>query len=903
MGNQLLTMKLYAPPLRPGLVHRLRLLEKMSLGLQEGKRLTLITAPAGYGKTTLALEWLASLDQAHSWLSLDRTDNHPLQFLTYLVAALGKVEETVKQELEPFLRAQTEQDEAARVHSLLLALVNQLAKIQTSFILVLDDYHTITDLAVHEALGFILEHQPPQMHLVIVTRQDPLLPLSKLRTRGQLTEIRLGELRFTQEETNQFLNETMKLGLLPDEIVALEVRTEGWIAGLQLAALSLSELPPGSQTPLDAAARSKYILAFAGDDRHVVDYLLDEVLSRQPEEIQRFLLNTSVLDRLSGPLCDALLEDQEQSSQQLLERLERSNLFIIPLDNRRHWYRYHHLFADLLSSRLQSTNPDQVTVLHHRARKWFESANMFADAVDHALLAEDFDNALRLIEEIAGASIWVSGELPVLLNWSKRLPEEVLMSRPRLSLYCARALFFNGQIDMADRYLQQAETALCARGQNDGSMDEVWGILYTNQATVRAMCGDSEVALELANRAKTLIPKTDVSTRARIAHAVGMAAHLQGDLREAELAFSEAVQLAHQVNNRNLWLDVIACLALTQILSGRLREAEHLCQNILDTEFHNQYIPTTCAILFALALIKYEQNELLQAQHMLEMSIQLAQEASWLHILWQAYLLDSQIQQAMGESQKARQAIKHAEQVAVRYKIPRVSRIISAYQAKIDLVEANLEAAMRWEEGYEGRSATEKLRDFEELTRSRVLLSRGNYSESLSFVNTTLGKMRAAGRMSGVIEALILKAETLEALGECEAGIEAMMEAVKLAEPEGFVRVFLNQGKRTADLLSRIWQMRIPANVMSYAWRLLEAFHETGLVDSPHSPLNVLVEPLSERELEVLRLIAEGLSNPEIAARLYLSVNTLRAHTTHIYQKLDVHSRMQAVARAKELGL
>jgi LuxR family maltose regulon positive regulatory protein len=535
--------------------------------------------------------------------------------------------------------------------------------------------------------------------------------------------------------------------------------------------------------------------------------------------------------------------------------------------------------------------------------KWFESADMFADAVDHALLAEDFDSALRLIEEIAGTSIWTSGELPVLLNWSKRLPEEVLLSRPRLSLYCARALFFNGQIDMADRYLQQTEKSLRARGQNDESMDEVWGVLFTNQATVRAMCGDSEVALELANRAKTLIPKMDVSTQARIAHAVGMAAYLQGNLKEAELAFSESIQLAQEVNNRNLRLDVVACLAITQILSGRLREAERLCQNILDTEFQNQYIPTTCAILFALAVIKYEQNELLQAQHMVETSIQLAQEASWLHILWQAYLLQSQIQQSMGESQKAGQAIRHGEQVAVRYRIPRVARIISAYQANLDLTEGNLEAAVHWVEGYEGRAAAEKLRDFEELTQSRILLSRGNYSESLSVLNRTLEKARAAGRIASLTEAKILRAQVLEALGECEAGIESMTEAVELAEPEGFVRVFLNQGKRTADLLSRIRQMKIPANVMSYSGKLLKALNEKGLVDSPQIALKVLVEPLSERELEVLHLIAEGLSNPEIAARLYLSVNTLRAHTTHIYRKLDVHNRMQAVSRARELGL
>lgn len=903
MENQLLTMKLYAPPLRSGLVHRLRLLEKMSLGLQEDGRLTLITAPAGYGKTTLALEWLASLDQPYAWLSLDRADNHSFQFLTYLIAALEQVDEKVGQILEAILKEQTEQDETARLHSLLTAFVNQLANIQTPFTLVLDDYHTITDLTIHEALSFILEHQPPQMHLVIATRQDPLLPLSKLRSRGQLTEIRLGELRFTQEETNQFLNETMKLGLLPDEIVALEVRTEGWIAGLQLAALSLSEFPVGSQRPPDLEARSKYIKAFAGDDRHVVDYLLDEVLSRQSEEVQRFLLYTSVLNRLSGSLCDALLEDHEQSSQRLLESLERSNLFIIPLDNRRQWYRYHHLFADLLNSRLQSTNPGLVPVLHHRASQWFEATGMFADAVGQALLAEDFENAIRLIEGIAGDSIWANGELPVLLEWSKRLPEDVSRTRPRLSLYCARALFFNGQVDMAAKYLQQAEDALRERGQVGDPKEELWGVLFMNQATVQAMCGDSERALELASQAKLLISTAEISTHARIAHATGIAEYLMGNMMEAAAAFSEAIQLAEQAKNRNLGFDVIACLALTQILSGKLSEAEHLCQNALTTEVQNRYLPTSCALHLALALIQYERNELDKAQATVETSIAFAQKAGWLHILWQAYVLQSQIQQAIGNLQNARRSIKNADQVAIRYRISRVSRIISAYQAEIDLASGNLEAAAHWTKGYESRSAAEKLRDFEELTRSRILLSCGSYSESLSVVNCTLEKANATGRIASVIEAKILRSQVLETLGECEASVGSMIEAVELAEPEGFVRVFLNSGKSTADLLSRVRQLKIPTNVMRYSWRLLEAFNQTGLIHSPAETVNVLVEPLSARELEVLGLIADGLSNPEIATRLYLSVNTLRAHTTHIYQKLDVHNRMQAVTRAKELGL
>ncbi len=903
MNGQLLTTKFYPPPLRPSVVHRLRLLEKMNQSMQEGARLTLITAPAGYGKTTLALEWITSLNCSYSWLSLDRTDNHPIQFLTYLIAALGQVDEQIREALTAALDTQTELGEDARVQSLLMLLVNQLAGVRAPFVLVLDDYHTLTELAVHQALEFILEHQPLQMHVVIATRQDPLLPLSKLRSRGQLTEIRLGELRFTQQEAGQFLNDTMRLGLHQDEVTALQVRTEGWIAGLQLAALSLAEMPAWSQTALDAKARSDSIRAFTGDDRHVADYLLDEVLSRQPEEIQRFLLYTSVLKHLSGSLCDSLLEFKEPSGQRILETLEHANLFVIPLDNRRQWYRYHHLFADLLNSRLQSADPELVAGLHRRASQWFEAAGDFAEAVDHALLAEDFDNALRLIEELAGVSIWATGELPVLLNWARRLPEELLRTRPRLCLYCARALFFNGQVTLADKYLQQAEDALKARRQSGSVTDELWGVLYTNQATVRAMCGDSEEALELAGRAKSLVPAEDVSTHARIAHAVGMAEYLTGNVSAAQAAFSQAVHLTKQVSNRNLGLDVIACLALTQILACELTEAELTCQNALAPDVATRSVPAAGPIFLALALIQYERNDLPTAREAVETSIELARKAAWPHVLWQAYLLQAQIHQALKEPQAAQDALDQAEQLAIRYTIPRVSRVISAYRARIALAQGNVDTALRWARGYQPDAATEQLRDFEELTLAHVLLSQGGCTEALPSLSSTLEKSRSSGRIASVIEADILKAQALEATGEPQEASRSMLEAVELAEPEGFVRPFLEQGRCVADLLTRIRQRALPASAMSYSWRLLEAFEDGRSLPVPIKPQNALVEPLSQRELEVLCLMGDGLSNPEIAARLYLSVNTLRAHTTHIFRKLDVHNRVQAISRARELGL
>jgi LuxR family maltose regulon positive regulatory protein len=399
-----------------------------------------------------------------------------------------------------------------------------------------------------------------------------------------------------------------------------------------------------------------------------------------------------------------------------------------------------------------------------------------------------------------------------------------------------------------------------------------------------------------------LIPETEVSTRARIAHAVGTAQYLKGQVREAETAFSEAIQLSQQANNRNLRLDVIACLALTQILSGRLSEAERLCQSVLDQGLQKPSVPATCAIFFSLALIDYERDDLLHAREKIETAVELAQKASWLHILWQAYLLQSQIWQALGDSQNASQAIRQAEQVALHYRIPRVARIIAACQVSVALAGNDLEAAVSWAESHENHAVAEELRDFEELTLARVFFVRGDIAEALSRVDSTLGKAEAAGRLASILRALILKAQLLEACGDLEAGLTLIARAIELAEPEGFIRVFLEGGDPINGLLSQLRQQRLPASVMGFCGRLLESLGEKVSAERNGLP-DGLVEPLSERELEVLQLIGDGLSNPEIAERLYVSVNTLRAHTSHIFQKLAVHNRMQAVNRAKQIGL
>ena len=455
------------------------------------------------GKTTLVLEWLAARERVHCWLSLDRGDNHPVLFLAYLIAALQQVDATIGQEQLAGLHISGgASPDGLWLQQQLIPLINQVATVERPFSLVLDDYHVINELAIHEALTFLLEHQPPQMHLVITTRQDPLLPLSRLRSRGRLTEVRLSDLRFTSQEGAAFLNETMALGLSPDELATLEARTEGWIAGLQLAALSLVLPQPGADNP----SRKLDLAASFGDDRHVVDYLMDEVLSRQPAHLQKFLLQTSILQRLCAPLCDALvaLEDSRAGgdllatggtspSQRILEELERRNVFIISLDNQRHWYRYHHLFGSILQNRLQSADPHMVVGLHRRASEWFEQEGLMTEAVDHALLAEELERALSLIERSARTNIWASGDLPTLLNWSKRLPEAALLARPGLCLYYARGLFFTGHVEAAERYLDAAVRALQAReasgdhGRTDLPLEELGDRLYQPGD----VCGDA----------------------------------------------------------------------------------------------------------------------------------------------------------------------------------------------------------------------------------------------------------------------------------------------------------------------------------------------------------------------------------------------------------------------------
>jgi LuxR family transcriptional regulator, maltose regulon positive regulatory protein len=892
-----LSTKLYPPPLRPGLIRRAALLARLDQGLALGRVLTLVSAPAGYGKTMLVRAWLEGLTWPYTWLALDRSDNFPAQFLAYLVAALQRVNGRIGVQLKPAEAG------AEDLTSAFETLINDINAFGHPFVLVLDDYQAITDIVIQAGLAFLLDHLPGNLHLVLITRQDPLLRLSKYRSRGQMTELRLSDLRFTQAEVAAYLNEVMGLGLDAEQVASLAARTEGWAAGLQLAGVSLLERPAGDGSG-DERSRAGFIQNFTGDDRYVMDYLMDEVLSLESETAQRFLLYTSVLKQMCAPLCDALLAEHAEpgDSQAQLERLERSNQFIIPLDHHRQWYRYHHLFGDLLHSRLQSSQPELLPELHRRASGWYESAGFIAEAIDHALLSEDFGRAVKLIEGAAPTTIWSSGDLPALLRWSIRLPEDALSTRPRLALYYARALFFSGQIETAAGYLESVRHTLLGPIHEESAQGDLLGVLHTNQATFAAMRGEVRQAIAYASQAAEWVSDDDLSGLGRIGHALGTAHHLSGQYRAAQEILADALHQAELAANRNLGLDLAGCLALAMIERGRLAAAQAVCTQALDAFEEAEAAPPACAVYLAQARLAFEQGNLELAQTRSQVAGDLALKAGWTHVLWRVHALQAQLMAARGDAAGVEQTLWRLDQLLLQYSIPWIERLAGAYRARLALRLGDQAVAGAWSEDYENEDAGEVLPVFEELTLAEVYLTQGRPQAALHILDLLDPALQTGDGTLAQVELGILRARALWRLERPQEARDALSQAALKASPDSLVRSFLDH-KDELRIVVESWLARARPPFLA---QLLESAPDalaSGQAPAPVVTPVVLVEPLSARELEVLSLIAEGMTNPEIAARLYLSVNTLRAHTTHIYQKLDVHNRVQAVSRARQLGL
>jgi LuxR family maltose regulon positive regulatory protein len=941
----LLKTKLYIPPVRPERVPRPHLVSRLAAGLGQSpygfaRKLTLISAPAGFGKTALLSEWIHTLGPHRdaplrvAWVSLDKGDNDPVQFWTYVVAALQTIPHINGTELGQAVLAMVRSTQPPPMETLLSGLINELVEITDPFVLILDDLHEITNPQINDALAFLLENQPPQMHLLISSRADPPWPLARWRASDQVIELRTDDLRFTSREAAAFLNDVMELDLSAVDIAALDARTEGWIAGLQLAALALQ----GTQSTGGRDARS-FLKAFSGSHRFVLDYLMEEVLDRQPGEIQEFLLRTSVLERLTAPLCDAVRFGEakapssssgtavhshsaaahgRQDSQAILDRLERANLFLVPLDDERRWYRYHNLFADLLRSRLQQSHPEEELMLHLRASHWHEQNGHLAEAVEHALQIHDAKRVAHLIEG-NGVAILERGEFTTLVGWLDALPEDIVRSHPWLCVAYAWVLVYAGQLDTAESYLRDAEAALPSPAR------PIAGQIATIRAYAADLTGDKRGTAELARKALEYLPEADRRARGLAMSLLIPALYWVGDPAAADEVADQAITLSRTPGDSLMAVRVLTESAGLQLARGRLREAAATCHDALqladEHAMHSGWrLPITGHAHALLATVLAEWNDLEPALRHARESVELCNRWKQAEDLVHSYVSLSVALQAIGDPAGALVALQEARQVASGIST-HYADYVAAHQARLLLAQGNLPAASRWAASWEGVSpADERLpffREHEFFVLARVLIAQGrqqpgsSLDSALAWLSWLQQKAQTFGAWQRVILSLVLQALALQAQGRDKEALAALARALALGEPEGYVRTFIDEGAPMGRLLRQAVTQGIAATqgvAVDYAGKLLAALEqETRRAATPlavsQGALPPLVEPLSPREAEVLRLLTTHLSHAEIAEELVLSVNTIRSHIKSIYSKLDVHSRMEAVQRATELGL
>jgi LuxR family maltose regulon positive regulatory protein len=899
MPAPILATKLYNPPHRLKVVLRPRLIERLNEGMH--CKLTLISASAGFGKTTLVSEWVAGSERPVAWLSLDEGDSDPTRFLTYLVAAL----QTIAADIGKGVLAILQSPQPPPIESILIALLNEITTVPDNFILVLDDYHIIDSKPVDNALTFLLEHLPPQMHLVIATREDPQFPLARLRARCQLTELRAADLRFTPAEAAEFLNQMMGLSLSAENIAALEARTEGWVAGLQLAALSI-------QGRSDAA---NFIKSFTGSHHFILDYLVEEVLQRQPEHVRNFLLQTAILDRLSSPLCDAVTGQEDGRG--MLEALERGNLFVIPLDDQRQWYRYHHLFAEVLLAHTLEEQPGQIPLLHGRASAWYEQNNQLAEAIRHALAARDFERAAGLIEKMYPA-MDASFQSAVWLGWVRKLPDEVVRARPVLSVDYARALMDSGEFEAGKSWLQDAEQRLEGSAEGMVVTDEAQfhtlpvkiALARSNHAQVQSDFGG---AVKYAELALELSPEEDSYSHAMATTTLGMAHWSRGDLDGAQRALSVWMNYCQKVGNNIFAVATGGYLAGIIVAQGRLREAERTYkQSIQLASTHDQSVRHVAANLYlGLGLLCHEQGDQQSAAQHLHKSEELGEQAliDWPY-RWR--LAQARLKEAEGDLETALDLLDEARRLYVRTSVLDFHPI-DALKVRVYLRQGRLSEALAWarERGLSVDDDLSYLDEFEHVTLARILIAQykndpaaGSIHEAIALLERLLQAAEAGRRMGSVIEILVVQALAFQAQGNVSQALASMERALALAEPESYVRIFVDEGEPMRLLIEKLPRDQ-DKKFPGYVDKLLAAFARPTAIPQPktNNLQSMIIEPLSERELEVLKLLRSELSGPEIAQQLIVSLHTLRTHTNNIFKKLGVNNRRAAVRRAEELDL
>ena len=927
MPTSILATKLYVPHTRSTIVARPRLIERLNKGLYH--RLTLISAPAGFGKTTLLSEWVEGCDRPTAWLALDEEDSDLARFLTYLITAL----QTVAAEIGAAVLPALDSSPLMPIESLLTTLINDIAATQASFILVLDDYHVVDSQAIDDAVTFLLEHLPPQMHLAITTREDPNLPLARLRVRDQLTELRVADLRFTTYEAAEFLNRVMGLDLSAEDVATLETRTEGWIAGLQLAALSM-------HTQHDV---SGFIRAFAGNHRYIMDYLVEEVLKRQPQPVRDFLLQTAILDRLNGPLCDAVTGQVGGSAR--LEALQRGNFFVVPLDDHRHWYRYHHLFAEVLRAYLMAEQIADISALHRRASEWYEQNSSPAEAIHHALAGEDFERAADLVE-LAVPVIRQSRQEAALLAWLQRLPEAVIRQRPALSNVYAGTLLQSGELEGVESWLRAAEKGLeraelttagldqpkdssSNRGVRDEDFRRLAGSIAIHRSGQALMLGQVADTIQYARRALNLAPEGDHLARGAAMGLIGLASWANGDLDTARRVYADSMTRLLQAGHTSDAIGLSIALADILLAQGHLSDALHTYEQgyRLAAEPGRPMLRGAADMLVGMSEIYRERNDFQSAIQQLLKSDELGDLKALAQNPYRRRVVMARIRAAQGDLEEALDLLNQAERVYMSDFSPNV-RPVDALRARLEAAQGNLDKAVDWArvQGLSVGDNLDYLREYEHMTLVRVRLAQhqrddlvSEIGETLALLERLLNAAEEGGRAGSVIELLILQALALQMMGQPQsdnliAPLAPLERALRVAEPEGYIRLFVDEGLPMARLLRAAAERE---TLPQYTAKLLGAFpgeQRPAWDGEPPTASQVrvvpaksanggLVEPLSERELDVLRLFRTELSGPEIARELMIALSTVRTHTKSIFSKLEVNNRRAAVSRAIELGL
>lgn len=887
-STNLLTTELFMPPNRPEIVSRPRLIKRLNGGLH--RKLTLVSAPAGFGKTTLLSEWLQSLRRSESeykasWLSLDENDSDLTLFLTYLIASLRKSsgsDSTLGVSTLNLLEA----PQPPSPDAILISLINELAAVSGRLVIVLDDYQRIDSDEIDKALTFILARLPPQLHFVMATRFDPRLPLASLRARDQLTEIRVVDLQFSPEEAAEFLNGVMGLNLSDEDISALGNRTEGWIAGLQLAAISMRA----------AEDTTSFIQSFAGSHRFVLDYLIEEVLEQQSEDLQAFLLQTSILDRLNGSLCNAVTGNED--GQQTLEFSEQSNLFVIPQDEVRVWYRYHNLFADLLKVRLQqamgkSGEADGTTIeeLHTRASVWYESQGMAISAFQHAVAANDVDRAYRLMQG-EGMPLQYRGVITPVMNWLASLPEVTLNARPALWVQFASVLTMAGQpINVVEDKLGSAEAALETGAIEEDRARDLIGHIAAIRAMLALTQNRAETMIQQSERALEYLRADRLSVRANAEWTLGYAHQLQGNRVMAITAYRNAISMSQATGNKMIILASFTSLGQVQESELQLHEAAESYQGVLQLTGDPPW-PSACEAYLGLARISYEWNALDSAQEYAQQSLQLAQGLVTVDTPASCHMLMIKLALAHDDTERARDLLLDAEQFVHQGGFDHLLPKLAALKGRVSLREGDIRTAAQ---------LAQEQKD--PIGLARVHIAREDPSAALQVLAPYRRQAEEYGWKDEILRTIILEAIVQKELGEEERGVQLISAALDMGEGGGMLRTFIDQGDPVYRLVS---SASAQGHASNYSDKLLRAFKADKQVRDRASvrPANrSLIEPLSQREFEVLELIARGLTNREIGEALYIALDTVKGYNRSIYSKLGVQRRTEAVARARELGL